>query len=405
MDAVKVCFVTSNYPPEANGGTEQVAAALLHELGARGVDGAVLSGSDRPDDGGQVHDEVHRGVPVRRVFKTTEEWSQQAMSRPRVLAAVDAWLGEQRPDVVHVHSNATLGCGIAGVCRDRGVPVVLTFHDLWTICPLFFRVPRAGVTCPTGAGREPCFTCVADALGTDVDFARGALPERDRWIRAEVAAASACTAPSRTAAAFVARCLPYEGRIEVIPHGLVREVAAADRAAPPRYDEPLRIGTFGGLVFEKGVPELIEAVAPLAGCELHLSGRLHDERVAALLERHARAGLECHYHGAYGAADPHPARRLHLAVFPSKCQETYGLVVDEALAHGVPVVCSDSGALAERADTPGVVVTPLEGLRQTLADLIASRDRLAALRRAIPARLPTIAASAERHLQLYRSLT
>ena len=91
-------------------------------------------------------------------------------------------------------------------------------------------------------------------------------------------------------------------------------------------------------------------------------------------------------------------------MFPSKCAETYGLVVDEALAHGVPVVCSDAGALAERAASPGVVVTPITRLAHVLEELVGSPDRLQALREAIPTDLPTVAASADRHLDLYRSL-
>src|SRR5690606_35575896 len=45
---VKVCFVTSNYPPEAWGGTVQVVTALARELRALGVEVAVITGSDRP---------------------------------------------------------------------------------------------------------------------------------------------------------------------------------------------------------------------------------------------------------------------------------------------------------------------------------------------------------------------
>lgn len=400
---MKVCFVTSNYPPEARGGTEQVTVALARELGARGVEVVVVSGSDQPHDGCDVRVERHEGTIVHRVFKTAEEWAEKAFVQARVLRLVGDLLARERPDVVHVHSCAVLGCGVTPWCRERGVPAVMTFHDQWVTCPLFFRLPQGGVACPVDDDRAPCVVCTADALAADTGFTARAIAERDRLVRAEVAAASACTAPSRTAADLVRRCLPYDGRIEVVPHGLVRKVAAADRAPEPVAGERLRIGTFGGLVAEKGVRELLAAAAPL-DCELHLSGRLHGGGLAEELAARAAAGLCYRYHGPYGPEDPHPARNLHLAVFPSKCQETYGLVVDEALAHGVPVVCSDRGALGERRHAPGVCVTPLEALPETLADLIGSPQRLAALRAAIPAELPTIASSADRHLALYRSL-
>jgi glycosyltransferase involved in cell wall biosynthesis len=187
----------------------------------------------------------------------------------------------------------------------------------------------------------------------------------------------------------------------VIPHGLLRSVPPAHRAAPPAPGERLRVGTFGGLVAEKGVRELVAAVAGLP-CELHLAGPFADPAFAADVRAlAARQGTVLVERGRYGPGDRHPARDLHLAVFPSKCQETYGLVVDEALAHGVPVVVSDQGALRERAATPGVAVTALPQLASVLRELVGSAPRLSALRAAVPAVLPTITASAARHLELY----
>ncbi|MBL8726863.1 MAG: glycosyltransferase [Planctomycetes bacterium] len=407
---MKVCFVTSNFPPEAVGGTEQVVAALAARLHAAGVEVTAISGSDVPHGSVEAgHEDVrherHEDTVVHRIFKLPDEWDRHGFVRPRILALVRDLLVREQPDLVHVHSTASLGSGVTTIAHELGLPVVMTFHDLWITCARYFRLPHGGVTCPTGTDRAACVVCVNDALQTDPAFVGQALAERDRVLREEVAKVSICTAPSATAARFVRECLPYGGDIEVIPHGLLRPVAAADRAPAPVPGERLRIGTFGGLVPEKGVLELVEAVAGL-DVELWLVGRLHDATFRRLLhERFESQGTRHHVRtGGYGPGDRHPARDLHLAVFPSKCQETYGLVVDEALAHGVPAVLSDSGAFAERRGAPGIVVTPLPGLAATLQQLVASPERLAALRAAIPADLPTIDASARRHLELYRSL-
>lgn len=407
---MKVCFVTSNHPPEAVGGTEQVVTALAACLRAQGIDIVAISGSDVPHGSAEagpddMRREQHEGTVVHRIFKRPDEWDRHGFVRPRILALVRHLLVRERPDIVHVHSTASLGAGVTALAEELGIPVVMTFHDLWVTCARYFRVPAGGVSCPTGSDRAPCVVCVNDALQTDAGHVASALAERDRVLREEVAKASICTAPSATAALFVRDCLPYSGTIEVIPHGLLRAVPAADRAPAPAPDQRLRIGSFGGLVPEKGVRELLAAVRGL-DCELRLVGRLHDGTFRReLQERADEQGTSLVLRGGgYGADDRHPARDLHLAVFPSKCQETYGLVVDEALAHGVPVVVSDAGALAERAGTGGVVVTPIARLADVLRELVTCRDRLAALRAAIAAELPTIAISARRHLELYRSL-
>lgn len=401
---MKVCFVTANFPPEACGGTEQVVTALLRELVLRGVELTVVSGSDRTHDGTDAFEETFEGASVVRLPRTPAEHDRHGFVRPRLLGLLRERLLQAQPDVVHVHAFSALGLGVGALCRELSVPMVCTFHDLWTTCARFFRLPPADLVCPEGTDRTSCVTCVGRALHADEAFVTAALGERDRLVREELAHAAACTAPSRTAATFVQQCVPYDGSVEVIPHGLLRPVPAAHRATAPDPKKPLRVGTFGGLVPEKGVRELVEAIYSLP-CDLHLAGPFHDDAFAEQVRLRARA--QCtflHERGRYGPDDRHPARDLDLAVFPSRCQETYGLVVDEALAHGVPVVCSDAGALAERAGTPGVVVTPIERLAHVLDELIGSPEHLAALRDAIPAELPTIVASADRHLDLYRSL-
>lgn len=411
MVVVRVCFVTANYPPEAQGGTEQVVVALARELASHSVEVAAISGSDerREDAGNDLRQERHQGVAVTRVFRRHGEHDQDGYERPRILALVRKSLTQLQPDIVHVHSFAGLSLGISAICRELGIPVAVTFHDMWVTCARYFRFPAAGVTCPTNQDHAACVTCVHDAVNADVAFVRQGIARRDELLRQELAIASACTAPSQTAAKFVRDCVPYSGAIEVVPHGLLRPVPSEHAAEAPRAGERLRIGTFGGLVGSKGLRELVQASVQVVqlghACELHLSGPWHEPELAAELRDLAnRGGLKMVEHGPFSHADRHPVRDLHLAVFASKCQETYGLVVDEALAHRVPVVVSNFGALAERSTTPGVVVTPLDGLAKVLGELVTSPERLGALRTAIGPQLATIGASAQRHLDLYKTL-
>jgi glycosyltransferase involved in cell wall biosynthesis len=401
---VQVVFLTSNYPPEAHGGTEQVVSALARSLCGAGVGVTVLTASDRVHFGVDRQDALHEGVPVQRFFKHHGEWDRDGFHRPRLVGLVRESLRTLQPDVVHVHSFAALGTGCLAACHELGIPVVFTAHDLWVTCARYFRLPPAGVVCPVGADRGACAVCLDRDLQLGPPAVLGLLAQRDAAVRAEVALAAAVTAPSHAAAQFVRECLPYAGPIHVVPHGLLRPVPVAARSPAPQPGEVLRIGTFGNLVAEKGVRELVAAAAGLP-CELHLAGRFLDPGFAAAVRDLARTqGTVLVEHGPFGPDDPHPARFLHLAVFPSKCQETYGLVVDEALAHGVPAVLSTGGAFADRRGQPGLLVAPLPELPMVLARLLRQSAELAALRAAVPIELPTIAASAAFHLDLYRRL-
>lgn len=406
---MKVCFVTANYPPEACGGTEQVVVALSHELAVQGAEVCVISGSDSPHVLADTREEQHDGIAITRVFRKSDERDQDGFERPRVLQAIRHKLTQRKPDVVHVHSFAGLSLGISKICDELSIPVVVTFHDMWVTCARYFRLPAPGVLCPTGSDHSACVPCVHDTVEMDVAVLTEALKHRDELMRAEIACASVCTAPSQTAAQFVRDCLPFAGDIEVIPHGLLRRVTMADADVHRVVRKRLRIGTFGGLVESKGVRELVQACVRLIelghDCELQLSGPWHQESFAVeMRDLASRGGLELIERGRFTFVDRHPARDLDLAVFPSKCQETYGLVVDEALAHRVPVVVSNFGALAERAVTPGVVVTSLDELANALLKLISSPQLLASLRDAIPDQMPMIEVSAKRHLAIYQTL-
>lgn len=403
---MKVALVCNNFPPEFQGGTERVTLALARALGGLGVEVIVLSGSDVPHDGRDVVREDELGLTVLRVPRKEGEGYGLDIGRSRVLAVEEAVLREHGVEVVHLHHWASLSSGTLRRARDCGIATVATLHDAWTTCPRFFRRAPEGVTCPQGDDREPCAPCVKiDLDPVPLWKLRVGIANRDRDLRGELAAAASVTAPSEACARLVATRVPWEGTIEVVPHGLLEPVQREVAADEPTRD-PFRVGTFGNLVPAKGVGLLVEAMEGLAGAELHLFGRfLSDEFEREVRDAAAARSVALHCHGPYDAGGPHPARELDLAVFPSLCEESYGLVVEEALARGVPVVVSDLGALGERLGGGGVVTRAgdAEALRCALRDLLDRPERHRELRRGVPREFPTIEDAARRYVELYRS--
>lgn len=398
---MRVALACHNFPREFQGGTERVVLALARALRAAGDDVLVLAGSDLPWDGRDVIEEDAGGLRVLRLRRKPDEGYGLVVRNLRIRDLVGDLLRSEGREVLHIHHWSTLSVQMARKARAGGVGVVATLHDLWTSCGRFFRRPPAGIICPTAAGREACGPCAARSLDVPLPSLVRGLRHRDRELQRELRAVQVLTAPSRFCAEAVRTHVPWSGPIEVVPHGLL-ELPAARGPAVARAG-PLRVGTFGNLVAEKGIAELVEACAGIAGIELHLAGPFLDPAFGASVRARAlELGVTLRLRGAFEPGAAHPALSLDLAVFPSLCQETYGLVVDEALAHGVPVVVSQLGALSERVGGGGLVVPPtVAGLRAAIGGLACDAGRLGRLRAAIGGRPTTIADAAATYRAQY----
>lgn len=202
------------------------------------------------------------------------------------------------------------------------------------------------------------------------------------------------TSPS-TAADVAAMGVPRV-RIDVVQPGTDPVPLPSTRSHKPG---PVRLLCVATLTARKGHALLLQALAGLT----HLDWTLHNvgsatrdpDTAAQLQAQAAPLGERVQWHGEldaqalceqFAAADVFVLASLH---------EGFGMVVTEALAHGLPVVASDAGALAQTlpADAglhvPAGEVAPLQAaLAQVLSDA-ALRARLAAGARAAAAGLPT----------------
>jgi glycosyltransferase involved in cell wall biosynthesis len=105
----------------------------------------------------------------------------------------------------------------------------------------------------------------------------------------------------------------------------------------------------------------------------------YDRRLRAEAE-----GLDVTFHGAFAAKDLQ-ALGADLAVFPTLCHESYGLVLDEAFMLGLPVVASAAPAFRERAKggAAWVPTGDVEALAKVLDRAVETPAFLAELRQGI----------------------
>jgi len=152
---------------------------------------------------------------------------------------------------------------------------------------------------------------------------------------------------------------------------------------PPRKAHALLIESLGAL---RALPWTLTCVG---------STRMNPPTTSALQAQIAALGLDDRVR-LYGECEPPELRELHLHsdVFVlASAFEGYGMAVAEALAQGLPVVATRTGAAAWLVGDAGLLVAPGDGaaltdaLREVLSDA-PRREAYAALARARSATLP-----------------
>ena len=140
---------------------------------------------------------------------------------------------------------------------------------------------------------------------------------------------------------LVRQGIPSE-KIALIPPSVT--VPAAAPEYPAGTDMP-HILAIGQLIRGKGVDLLLDAMRRAkTPCVLDIVGTGNDE--AYLKELAAPLGASVVFHG-YSPNPDDAFRGIRAAVLPWRWQEPFGLVGPEALAHGVPLVGFDVGAIRE----------------------------------------------------------
>lgn len=404
---MKVLHAVHNFPPEFRGGTERFVEELASAQAEAGHRVVIAAGTQvRAASAAEAARDSWRGLPIVRLRRRARAFFDPGdRFDPGIERLWRGLLRAERPDVVHVHHWIDLTTSLVRSAAEEGFPVVLTLHDLTATCARHFRLRPDGVFCDAPRTLAECAECLAPDWPFPRAELEAALGLRAADFEDELAAAARIVVPSQAHRRIVERLAVVDPtRLVVAPHGC----PAGPRrvATPPPAPPPLVLGHWGNLARVKGVALLFEATRRLGAgvpVEWHVWGREVEPGLVRELEA-AAAGLRATFHGAYGPEDVAGfGQRLHAAVFPSLCHESYSFAVDEAAALGLPVAVSDRGAPAERVAGFGEVFATgdADALARVLRRWVEEPERLASLRAAVPARWPGVRDGAGRMLELY----
>lgn len=260
---------------------------------------------------------------------------------PLTARAVRAQVERAQPDVAHVHNTwFTLSPSVHRALAAAGIPAVMTLHNFRLQCVNGLLL-RDGQVCEDCVGTHPwrgvIHRCYRQSFASSAVGASTIALNRRLGTWDHVAIFLVMTEFGRERA--VASGLPAE-RVVVKPHVVPDP---GPRQAPPSTSTTVRF--VGRLSEEKGLDTLLAAWAAAApeGLQLELIG---DGPMRPELERRRSEGVDL-----VGPLPPAEVTRRMLSaralVFPSVWYETFGLVVAEAAAAGLPVLASDLGGTPE----------------------------------------------------------
>lgn len=383
---MKIALCVHGYPPELVGGTESSAQQLARGLVREGHEVLVIAGSCEVAGQAELRTSEARdeGVHVVRLHRPDLYFDHWHKSRSvRVNTAVRELLREHRPDVVHVLHWLRLTRELSLCAAREAIPSVVSLNDSWISCPLVLRVdPRTRASCERPLAAMGCISCASHVPPrtpwVPMEAAFLEFAQREAGVARELRLARVVLAPTQAHAQRMASLCDAldEARVRVVAPAAAPELDVPAQVEPA---PPLKVLYFGALSELKGVDLLVEAAADprLAGkLELRLAGR--EEHAGWLAELTARYPAARVVHlGAYDIEDLtkpdsvllEAARTSHIFSSATRAPESFGLVLDEARALGLPLVLPEIGAFIERAQPNSGALLFEPGRAQALAEV------------------------------------
>ncbi|SIO67373.1 Glycosyltransferase involved in cell wall bisynthesis [Singulisphaera sp. GP187] len=350
---MRVTVVTETYYPQVNG-VSRTLGQLVRYLGEAGDEVQLI----HPDYGVEPNED--RTLLVRA-------WPLPFYRELRLplppFGKIHRRIDEFRPDLIHIATEATLGLSLLGHARRRNIPVVSSFHTNFDQYSHHYRV----------------------------GWAKGTIWRYLRWFHNRTLETYV---PSLTTIAELEE-RGFE-RLVLWPRGVDSHLFRSDRPGRARIradlgfePEDVVLGYVSRLAVEKNVAYLVEAFERVAAARPHA-------RFLLVGDGPARADLESKIGGqarfvGYRSGDDLADHYAAADVFAfSSLTETFGNVILEAMASGLPVVALRAGGVGNivQPGVNGFLLEPDQSPEQfaetliELVDDVALRQRLAQSARA-----------------------
>lgn len=337
-----------------SGGAGHAALDSYHALLAAGADVRAIAGFGTAEDIRSLHGEDLRTGGI--VDSARAIYNPQA--RQRLAAALDEEDPETTIVILHQWTRYLSPAALGFVSR---FPTMIYMHEYFWPCPngLYydFSIQRPCTRRPMGV---PCLAASCDRHGRVQKIGRVVRQAVRQTLTRGNAKRRLFLHLSEQARRTAAPLLSGE-RHTILYNSLPPTDGASEPVLAPRYD----VGYFGRLEADKGVAILADAVARHGLAAMFVGQGSLEKELATV------PGVECR--AWQPRATMAAAMRSCAAVaLPSLWHETWGLIIPEAMAAGVPVLVSDRAGSAELVRRFGGGATFDPGRNGDLGDKLAA---------------------------------
>ncbi|MGF6177877.1 glycosyltransferase family 4 protein [Ensifer sp. 4252] len=379
---LRVLVISHAHPSFSLGGAEIASHNLHRGLNVmEGVESVYLAAASPPLQRHASSALMSARLPQEEVLFHTDAYDHFHLANEDVLSIerdLLRFVRDVKPDVIHFHH--VLGFGLEALYAVRSAlpdaAILLTLHEFVPICHNHGQMVKR----PTGQLCEQASPTACNSCFPDIPASR--FLRREALVRTMLLdMVDAFVAPS----AFLAKRYAEWGidrqRIHVIENGIMGEEATPARELARSDARRNRFAFFGQMTPFKGVDVLIDAIGRVPdeiwgddaylmifGANLERQPVEFQERMKKLIER---AGRRVRFYGSYQNADlPKLMRSVDWVIFPSIWWENSPVVIQEALLHRRPIICSDIGGMAEKVRDGADGLHFRAGNGQHLADRI-----------------------------------
>lgn len=370
---LSVLLVAHNFLPHGIGGVEVYTYNMAKELIAKGCNVSVFYPVIDPGrDPLTIVAGSFEGIPVYRMVVIPDNLINSII-QPEKERAFSEFIEKQRFDVVHFqHTHGNLPLSLIQVAKNAGIPVILTLHDFWLICPrTHLYLPETNSVCVGPETVEKCLHCLFsetwDKLDEEQkDSLNQLIAYRQQYVKDLLQSIDMVTAASRFVADKFYSFDFGKDKILVSPLGL-KPVKTADKK---KGGGPMTFGYIGTISKLKNVATLIEAFTATNGnARLVIYGYVQDD-----IFKNLPNDKRIKYRGGYLPEQlPQILSEIDVIVVPSLI-ETYCFTVREALSAGIPVLAAKTGGIPEVVSdrSNGILFDPLnkEELRELIQEMI-----------------------------------